>query len=162
MNAFLNKAWETLKKWMAVFWLILKWTGIGIAVLIISAFVLLAIDEYLPEGWKLTSEVFVVLSSVALSVTWTFFPKLRVKFAALESSVKSVVNLILMVLLGVLMFVFTCTNWNPIPGVECTVQGAKALGVLIFLAVAGNQLTYTMSTAPADVKEAKEAREAVG
>lgn len=137
---------------------ILKWLGIGLVILVIAAFLLMAIDRVLPEGWKLTSETFVVMAAIILSVAWTFLPGIRVKFAALDSSIKAVINLLLMILLAGLMFLFTCSQWNPIPGVECTVQGAKALGVLVFLAIAGNQITYTLSAPPEDVQEAKESR----
>jgi len=137
---------------------VFKWLGIGLVILLIEAMVLMAIDYILPEGWKLDAQIFVVLASVVLSVTWTFLPTLRVSFAALEDSVKAIVNLILMILFAGLMFLFTCTNWSPIPGVVCTVQGAKALAVLVFLAIAGNQITYVLSVPPADVKAAKASR----
>lgn len=141
----------------------LKWFGIGLLILILElliiTFVLMAANSFLPQGWKISAEIFVVLASVVLSVTWSFLPKLRVKFAALESSVKAIVNLILMTLLGVAMFIFTCTNWSPIPGVECTTQGAKALSVLIFIAIAGNYLTYGITSPPDDVKAAKLSRD---
>jgi hypothetical protein len=151
MKAFLDKVGK-----------VLKWFGIGLVFLILElviiGFLLMAANYFLPEGWKIGSEIFVGLASITLSITWSFLPKVRVQFAALEASVKGVVNFILMVLLGVVMFVFTCSNWNPIPGVECTVQGAKALAVLIFIAVAGSYLTYGYTAPPADVKAAKAAR----
>lgn len=137
---------------------VFKWVGIGLVILLIEALVLMSIDYILPEGWKLDAQIFVVLASVVLSVTWTFLPKLRVAFAALEDSIKAIVNLILMIMFAGLMFLFTCTNWSPIPGVECTVQGAKALAVLVFLAIAGNQITYVVSVPPDDVKAAKASR----
>ncbi len=137
---------------------VLKFLGIGLMVLIIAALVLFAINSILPTGWQLTSEVFVVLAAAVLSAAWTFTPGLRVQFAALETNVKVLVNLILMILLAVLMFIFSCTGWNPIPGVVCSVDGAKALSVLVFLAIAGNQLTYIQSPEPEDVKVAKAAR----
>ena len=133
----------------------LKWFFIGIVVVVIVSLVLMAINTFLPAGWKLSQEVFAVLTGIALSIFWTYFPNLRVQFAGLPSHIKSLVNLILMILIAAVMFTFTCIGWAPIAGVVCTVEGAKALIVLIFLATVGNQITYTASPQPADVKEAK-------
>ena len=141
---------------------IFKWVGIGIGllflILVISSLVLMAIDSILPDGWKLDAEIFVVLVSVVLSVAWSFLPKLRVKFAELAANIKVVVNVILMIILAVLMFLFTCTNWSPIPGVVCSIEGAKALATLIFLAVISNYTTYGLTDPPEDVKAAKASR----
>lgn len=141
---------------------VFKWLGIGLlillVILLITSLVLMAIDKFLPQGWKLDAQIFVVLVSVIMSVAWSFLPKLRVKFGELEASIKAIVNLILMIILAGLMFLFTCTNWNPIPGVECTVQGAKDLAVLVFIAIAGNYITYGMTAPPDDVKAAKASR----
>ncbi|HCS40383.1 MAG TPA: hypothetical protein DIW44_12470 [Anaerolineaceae bacterium] len=141
---------------------VFEWVGIGIGllllILIISSLVLMAIDPILPGGWKLDAQIFVVLVSIVLSVAWSFLPKLRVKFAELAANIKAIVNVILMFILAVLMFLFTCTNWNPIPGVVCSIEGAKALATLIFLAVISNYTTYGLTDPPADVKEAKASR----
>ncbi|MBA4375822.1 MAG: hypothetical protein C0401_06585 [Anaerolinea sp.] len=136
----------------------LKWFGIGLMILVIAAFVLMSINTFLPAGWKLSAEAFVVLSAVILSVAWTFTPGLRIKFGELASNIKVIINLALMILLAGLMFLFTCTGWNPIPGVACTVEGAKALGVLVFIAIVGNQVTYVASPQPLDVRAAKSER----
>lgn len=141
---------------------VFKWVGIGLLllllILLISSLVLMAIDKIFPQGWNMDAQIFVVLVSIVLSVAWSFLPKLRVKFGELEASIKAIVNLILMIILAGLMFLFTCTNWNPIPGVECTVQGAKDLAVLVFIGVAGNYITYGMTAPPDDVKAAKASR----
>lgn len=154
-NEFLNK--------VLVF---LKWFGIGLLLLILEVFILgmlvMSANSYLPEGWQVTSEIFVAVVAIALSLTWSFLPNIRVKFAALSSGIKSLINLILMILLGVVMFMFSCLNWVVVPGVECSIEGGKALAVLIFVAATGNYLTYGYTSPPADVEEAKESREAVG
>ncbi len=141
---------------------IFKWVGFGLllllVILVISALVLMAIDKIFPQGWNLDAQLFVILVSIILSIAWSFIPKLRVKFGELEASIKAIVNLILMIILAGLMFLFTCTNWNPIPGVVCNVQGAKELGLLVFYAVAGNYITYGMTAPPDDVKAAKASR----
>lgn len=141
---------------------VFKWVGIGIGllllILLISSLLLMAIDSVLPDGWKLDAQIFIVLVSIVLSVAWSFLPKLRVKFAELAANIKAIVNVILMIILAVLMFLFTCTNWNPIPGVVCSIEGAKSLATLIFLAVVGNYTTYGLTDPPEDVKAAKASR----
>jgi hypothetical protein len=133
----------------------LKWFAIGLVIIMIASLVLMAIDQLLPEGWKLEAQWFVFLAGAVLSATWTFMPGLRVQFAVLKTETKVLINLILMVLLAGLMMLFTCVGWSPIAGVICTVAGAKALGVLVFMAIVGNQLTYVASPQPDDVKDAK-------
>jgi hypothetical protein len=98
------------------------------------------------------------LSTVILSLTWNLIPGLREKFAELTSEIKTIVNLVLMALLAVIMFLFTCTGWNPIPGVLCTVGGAKELAVLVFIAGVANQTTYQFTPQKTDVIAAKAAR----
>lgn len=137
-----------------------EWLGIGLLILLIIAFVLMAINYFLPQGWKLTSEIFVTLAAVVLSLTWTFLPGLRVQFAALASNIKAIVNLVLMAVLAVVMFLFTCSGWSPIEGVVCSMDGAKALALLVFLAAVGNQVTYLLSTPPGDVLDVKAKKEA--
>jgi hypothetical protein len=141
---------------------IFKWVGIGLGllllILLISSLVLMAIDKLLPEGWKLDSQIFVVLIAIVSSLVWSFLPKLRVKYGALATNIKSLVSVTQMVILAGLMFFFTCTKWNPIPGVVCSLAGAKELVTLVFLAVVGNYVTYGVTDPPADVKSAKASR----
>lgn len=130
-------------------------------ILVITAFVLMAINSFLPAGWTLSAEIFVGLSAAILSLAWNLIPGLRVKFADLASNVKQVVNLVLMAVLAVVMFLFTCTGWNPIPGVVCTVEGAKALAILVFIAGVTNQTTYKLTPQQVDVVAAKDKRDGV-
>lgn len=136
----------------------LKWFGIGLMVLVITCFVLLAINYVLPSDWKLGPEILLVLAAAVLSATYTFMPGLRVQFASLESNMKIVINLVLVTVLAVLMFAFTCTGWLPIAGVVCTSEGLKTLALYVFLAIVGNQVTYVASAQPTDVVEAKTTR----
>jgi len=147
---------------MKTFLTILKWLGIGVVILVITAFVLMSINRLLPEGWTLSAEVFVGLSAIVLSLVWNLFPGLRVKFAELASNVKQIVNLVLMTLLAVVMFLFTCTGWSPIPGVICTAEGAKELAVLVFIAGVVNQTTYKFTPQTTDVITAKAERDGAG
>jgi hypothetical protein len=151
-----------MKKFLFVLGQIAMWFFIGLGFLILElviiGLVLMAANYFLPENWKIGSEIFVGLVSIVLSITWSFLPKVRVKFAALQPNIKAIVNLILMILLGVVMFIFSCSGWNPIPGVVCSVQGAKDLAILIGIAAAGNYLTYGYTAPPDDVKDAKASR----
>ena len=114
MKEFLNK--------VGIFF---KWFFLGLLILTLWVFLLsmlvMAANSYLPSDWQVSSEILVFIAATALSLTWSFLPKVRVLFAALDSEIKSLINLILMILLGVVMFLFTCSGWNPVPGVECTV-----------------------------------------
>lgn len=136
-----------------------KWLGIGIVVLVICLVVVLAVDYFLPPGWTFGYDVLVALTAVVLSMTFNYMPVLRVQFAALSSEYKQLINLILIVVLSVIMFVFTCTNLFIVPGVECTKEGIKTLLIYIFLAAGGSQLTYKLSPQTSDVKIAKAERD---
>jgi len=136
----------------------LKWFVIGLVLLVITFLVLLAVNEFLPPGWKMDSEVLITLSAAVLSLTFMFAPKLRVAFAALPSEHKLYVNVVLVILLALVMFLGTCTRFLPINGVVCDQTGLKTLLVYVLLAVGGNQLTYKISAPPGDVIEAKAMR----
>ena len=146
---------------MKTFLQVLSWLGVGLVILVITGFVLMTINSFMPAGWTLSAELFVGLSAAVLSLCWNLIPGLRVKFADLATNVKQIVNLVLMALLAVVMFLFTCTGWSPIPGVVCTLDGAKALAILVFIAGVTNQTTYKLTPQKADVIEVKAAREGV-
>ena len=133
----------------------LKWFGIGFIVLLITVFVLLAINTILPPGWTMGPAVLVGLTAAIVSGSFTFLPKLRVEFAGLPSEYKSYVNLGLMVLLAVVMYVGSCTGLLIIVGIVCSQAGLTTLALYVFLAAGGNQLAYNFSPQPVDVKAAK-------
>ena len=132
-----------------------KWLGIGLVLMLVIVFVLLAINYILPADWQMGSEILLVLVGAILSVMFTYIPSLRIQFAGLSSTQKSLVNLVLMILMGVVMFVGTCSLLLPIPGIECSQAGVKTLALYIFLAAGGNQLAYVASPQPVDVVNAK-------
>ena len=136
----------------------LKWFVIGLVLLVITFLVLLAVNEFLPPGWKLDSEVLITLSAAILSLMFMFIPKLRVAFAGLPSEHKLYVNVVLVILLALFMFLGTCTRFLPIAGIVCDQGGLKTLLVYVLLAVGGNQLTYKVSDQPNDVRLAKSNR----
>lgn len=137
---------------------ILKWVSRGLLICLIIIGVLLVISMNVPDGWKLTPEVFLILAASVLSLSFTYAKGWRTEFAALTSEQKVYVNLIVVVLIAIVMFAGTCTKFLPIPGVVCSQLGLKTLLVYVFLAVGGNQLTYVASPQPADVIAVKIAR----
>ncbi len=133
----------------------LKWFGIGLVLLVVIVFLLLAVNSILPPEWSLSVEILLLLASAVLSIMFTYLPSLRTQFAALNSAQKSTVNLALVILLSVVIFVGTCTSIFTIPGIECTQTSLRTLAIYIFLAAGGNQLAYVASPQPVDVTEAK-------
>ena len=142
----------------------LYWFVVGLVLLVGAVFILLAINEVLPPGWKLDADVLIVLASGLLSFAFLIIPTLRVKFAGLPAETKIYVNIVLVILFAVFMFLGTCTGWLPITGIVCTVVGLKTLLVWVFLAIGGNQLTYKVASVklPSDVVEAKASRDSEG
>lgn len=136
-----------------------EWFVVGLVIILISVAVLLVVNQILPEGWKLTSEILLGLSAIVLSLAFTYLPKLRVKFATLASHQKSLVNLVLVTLLAIVMFLGTCIELFLIPGLTCSTAGIRTLVIYIVIAVGGNQLAYVASAQPADVLEAKANRD---
>jgi hypothetical protein len=137
---------------------VLNWLGIGLVILVITIAVLLVIDQILPPGWNLTSEILLGLTAIVLSLAFNFVPILRVKFAGLTSAQKSYVNLILVTLFAIVMFLGVCAKWFAIPGIICTSLGIKTLAIYVIIAIGGNQLAYIASPQPVDVRDAKYAR----
>ena len=133
----------------------MKWFLLGLLIVVISFAVLTVVNKLLPEGWKLDSTVLLFLAGAVLSLAWTFWPKMRENFAALESNVKILVNLFVLIVLSGLIILFSCIQWFPIPGVTCSVEAAKSLVEMIIWSVVGNQIAYVAAPQPADVKNAK-------
>lgn len=137
----------------------LKWLLVGSVVLVITVALLLVVNVILPEGWQLSSEILLGLSAIVVSLVFTYWPSLRVKFAALSSAQKSLVNLVSVSILAVVMFLGTCVGLFEIPGLACTSYGMRTLAIYVIIAVGGNQLAYIASAQPADVVAAKMMRD---
>lgn len=133
----------------------LKWFGIGLAILLIAFALLTVLNQLLPAGTQLDATILVFLAGAVLSLAWTFWPKMREQFAALSTGLKVLVNLILMLVLSGLIILFSCINWFPLPGVECSLSSAKDMVAMVIWAILGNQITYVASPQPDDVKDAK-------
>lgn len=140
----------------------LEWFGIGLVILVVTVAVLLVINQILPVGWSLTPEIMLGLAAIVLSLTFTYLPGLRTKFAILTPANKALVNLISVTVLAVVMFLGVCTNLFAIPGITCTNEGIRTLAIYLIIAVGGNQLAYVPSVKPSDVIEAKYDRDVQG
>lgn len=136
----------------------LKWFGVGLVILAITVSVLLVVNQILPEGWTLTSEILLGLAAIVLSLTFTYLPGLRVKFATLTDTNKALVNLISVTVLAVVMFLGMCIDLFDIPGITCTNEGLRTLVIYLVIAIGGNQLAYVPSVKPSDVIDAKSER----
>jgi hypothetical protein len=135
-----------------------KWFGIGFVILLIAFALLTVLNQLLPEGTQLDATILVFLAGAVLSLAWTFWPKMREQFATLSSGIKILINLILMFILAGMIILFSCINWFPLPGVECSFDSAKGLVAMVIWAVIGNQIAYIASPQPEDVKDAKFSR----
>ncbi len=133
----------------------LKWFGIGFVILLIAFALLTVLNQLLPEGTQLDATILVFLAGAVLSLAWTFWPKMREQFALLSTGIKVLVNLILMLVLSGLIILFSCIDWFPLPGIECSLNSAKDLVAMVIWAIIGNQIAYVASPQPEDVKSAK-------
>lgn len=141
---------------MKNFLLFLKWFGLALAFLLVVMVVLIAVNALLPDTSQLKTPFWLVgLAAVALSIFFSYAPKIRTAFAALPDNVKSLVNVIAVVVVAVIMFLFVCLKLITIPGLECTVAGAQTLISYVAIALAGNQITDYFSIDSADVKALK-------
>lgn len=139
-----------------------KWFAFALVVLVVFVGLLLAANTILPEGWTLSSEILLGLSAIGLSLVLSYWPNVRVQFAALSSVQKSLVNLISVTILAIVMFLGVCVQLFEIPGLACSAAGIKQLVIYVIVAVGGNQLAYVASAQPADVIEAKVIRDVEG
>lgn len=139
-----------------------KWFAFALVVLVVFVGLLLAANTILPEGWTLSSEILLGLSAIGLSLVLSYWPSVRVQFAALSSVHKSLVNLISVTILAIVMFLGVCVQLFEIPGLACSAAGIKQLAIYVIIAVGGNQLAYVASAQPADVIEAKVIRDVEG
>ena len=108
----------------------------------------------------MTTETLVLVAGVILSLLFSYIPGLNVKFAALGSEVKRLIMLVLVVLVGGVAFLLSCTGLGEGLGIviACTQGGALTLIQAIVLAAIGNQTAYMLSPETKAVVRAKEER----
>lgn len=110
------------------------------------------------DKFQFSPELIVSITGVVVSLLFAYFPVLRTKFGALATEVKS--GIMLGVMAGVVAAVagLNCAGWID-AGVSCDQVGAQQLIWWYFLAITGNQVTYSISPLAGDVKQAKTLRD---
>lgn len=86
-----------------------------------------------------------VTVGILLSVAFSWIPKLKEWYAALDNTLKRLVMLGALAVAALLVFGLSCTQFT-IPGVtmtvSCDAQGAKELGQLFINALVANQIAF--------------------
>ncbi len=109
------------------------------------------------SDFQFSSELIVSITSVVLSLVFSYFPVLRAKFASLGTEVKSVVMLGLMAAVVFAVAGLNCAGWIN-AGISCDQIGLKQLVWWYVMAVVSNQAAYVVSPQTGDVKIAKRLR----
>jgi hypothetical protein len=96
----------------------------------------------------MTAETLALVAGVIISLLFSYVPGLNVKFGALASEVKRVILLGLMLGVGIVAFLLSCTTFGGLFGIPiaCTQGGfSELIKAFVFAAIA-NQTTYQLST----------------
>lgn len=102
----------------------------------------------------MTPETIASLAGLIISVIFSYFPILRVKYAALSEELKSVIMIALMILAGFAAWGAGCIGWVE-TNLACDVSSVQKLIWLILVAIATNQGVHRISPQTNDVKLAK-------
>lgn len=95
----------------------------------------------------MTPEFLVLTFGVILSLVVSYVPGLAPAFEKLDGSLKRVVMLCGVVVIGVSVYGLNCAGiaWTGVPAVACTQQGALGVVEAIILAAIANQTAYALS-----------------
>ena len=137
---------------MKNFW---KWFVRGVVFLVAVVIILFAVDYVLPPGQKLGAIFLLSVASSALSLMFSYFKDWRLEFASLPANIKSVVNVLAIVIVAGILFGLGCSKWIVIDGLTCTIAGVKTLIICIAVAIGVNQGTDYLSVDAPDVKALK-------
>lgn len=148
-----------MQKFLNWLWLVLRWLGAGLVILMIVVGLLLTINRYLPPDAQITIDVMMAIAGAALSISFKFIPWLRIKFAILASGNKALINLAAVTIMAVIVYVMVCSKVAALPGIECTRLSLQTMALNIFWGLVANQTTYVATTKPADVIAAEATRE---
>ncbi len=107
----------------------------------------------------LNSEFLVTATGALIALVFGYFPILREKFAALSREAKSGIMIGLMVLTGFAVWGAGCAGWLD-SGIACTSADIPNLIKLILMAIIANQATNRLAPETADVRQAKNYRDA--
>jgi hypothetical protein len=108
----------------------------------------------------MTAEILALVAGVIISLLFSYIPGLNVKFGVLASETKRVILLGLMLAVGIVAFLLSCTTFGGNFGIPvvCTQGGLSELIKAFVLAAIANQTTYQLTTEPKSVTEAKASR----
>lgn len=103
--------------------------------------------------FQITPEALLAALGLIVSLVFSYFPGLRVRYAALSPEWKSTIMIAMLFLLTAAVFGLGCAGILLI-GIACTQAGAVQIAIAFFLALATNQGTYqlTKNLRTADVK----------
>jgi len=103
------------------------------------------------------AQTLALLSGVVLSLLFSYIPGLNTWFAALESSVKRLWMLALLLLVGLSVVGIACAGFGADLGIAVTCDKTGFLGVLkaFVAAMIANQATYAVTPQTAKVKALK-------
>lgn len=107
------------------------------------------------ENFVVSPELLVSLAGVVLSLAFSYIPGLRVKFAALESDVKRLIMLGLIVVIAAAIFGLKCAGILEI-GVACDKIGLQQMVWYVILGIIANQSAYQITPLPEEVKNARD------
>lgn len=95
----------------------------------------------------MTPEFLVLAFGVALSLVVSYIPGLNAAYAKLDGSLKRVVMLAGVIVIGASVYGMNCAgiSWTGVPSVACTQQGALGVVEAIILAAVANQTAYALS-----------------
>jgi len=107
---------------------------------------------------EFTAELIALIAGAVISLIFSYFPVLRVKFAALTQEAKSGImiglNVAVVVAICLLDF-FEAFDF----GLTFDKSGIVQITMVFFAALIANQSTYMISPQPGDVKSAKDDRD---
>jgi hypothetical protein len=103
------------------------------------------------------AQTLALLAGVILSLLFSYIPGLNVWFAALDGSIKRLVMLALLFVVGVGVVGIACAGFGGDIGVAVSCDRAGFVGVLkaFVLALIANQAAYAATPLPAKVTAAK-------
>lgn len=105
---------------------------------------------------ELSPEVITGAAGILLSLIFTYVPKLRTWYAALDTGIKSGIMIGALALVSGFIALSSCMEWWV--WIKCDQGGVMKLIETFILALVANQATYVISPEPQDVEIAKISR----
>jgi len=109
---------------------------------------------------ELTPTLIAMVVGAVISLTASYVPGFRTKWAAETAEKKQTVMALLMIGAGVVVYVLACTPWMGFAFVACPAGGIWQLAAIIIGALTSNQVVDRVSPDTSDVKAIKAAKKA--